>query len=176
MPDLRHLDPWIAPAEGLVRVIVEIPAGSRNKYAYDPGTGLFALDRPIHSSLRYPADYGFVPGTRSPDGEALDAVLLIPEPTFPGCLVVSRVVAAMLMEDEDGHDPKLLCVPAREPRTRELVDLEGLPEGLRDELAHFFTHIKDLEAGKWARVEGFVGRDQALALVEGARRAAGEAP
>lgn len=158
-------------ARGLVHVVVETPAGSQNKYDWDPETGFFVLDRPIHSALRYPFDYGFIPGTMGGDGDAVDAVLLIRQPTFPGCLVVARIVGLMKMRDEKGEDDKVLCVADRDPRARGCEDLGDLPPHWLREIEHFFIHIKDLEKDRWAEVEAFHGREQGLACVrEGERR------
>lgn len=163
MPHLEGLAPFLDDDRTLLRVLVETPAGGQNKYDHDPDTGLLTLDRPLHSALRYPFDYGFVPSTEAEDGDPLDVVLVIPEPTFPGCLVEAHVIAVMLMEDEDGPDPKLICRARKDPRTAQLHDLGDLPPHFLDECAHFFTRVKDLESGKWARVDGFADRGVALA-------------
>lgn len=176
MRNLLDLPPFASEDDGVVHVLVESPAGSPNKYDYDEDLGALVLDRPIHSALCYPGDYGCVPGTLSEDGDALDAIVLARNATLPGCIVRARVLGVLRMEDEDGPDPKLVCVPARDPRTADLADIEDLPAHTRAELEHFFTRIKDLEPEKWARVAGFESRGAALEVVrEAARRAAARA-
>lgn len=177
MPNLLDLPPFADEDAGIVHVLVESPAGSPNKYDYDEALGALILDRPIHSALRYPGDYGCVPGTLSEDGDALDAIVLAQNPTVPGCVVRSRVLGVLRMEDEDGPDPKLVCVPARDPRTADFHSIEDLPAHTRAELEHFFTRIKDLEPEKWARVAGYESRRAALDVVrEAAQRAAQRSP
>lgn len=177
MQNLLDLPPFASEGEGVVHVLVECPAGSANKYDYDEALGALILDRPIHSALRYPGDYGCVPGTLSEDGDALDAIVLAQNPTLPGCIVRARVLGVLRMEDEDGPDPKLVCVPARDPRTADYASVEDLPAHTRAELEHFFTRIKDLEPEKWARVAGYESRRAALEVVrEAGRRAAGRDP
>jgi inorganic pyrophosphatase len=104
------------PAPGLVNLIVEIPAGSRNKYEYNAKAGIMALDRVLHSSVRYPFDYGFVPNTLAEDGAPLDAMVIMEEPTFAGCLIAARPIGILDMIDSGAHDGKLLCVPVADPR------------------------------------------------------------
>lgn len=159
------LGPFFDQASGVVNVVVETPAGSQNKYDYDPQIGRFVLDRPIHSSLRYPFDYGFIPGTHAGDGDPLDAALVLNQSTFPGCVVHARVVGVMDMEDEDGRDHKLICVAATDPRMAHVQDVNQLPPHLLKEMEHFFIHIKDLEKQKWARVHGFRDRQSGLEVL-----------
>jgi inorganic pyrophosphatase len=132
------------PADGLVEVRVEIPRGSRNKYEYDPDRQMFRLDRRLFSATVYPADYGFVPDTLADDGDPLDALVLVDEPTFPGCLIIARPVAVYRLRDEAGDDAKLLCVPVGEPAWDHAQDLDDLPEALLDEIAHSFAVYKTL--------------------------------
>ena len=175
MRNLLDLPPFANEDDGVVHVLVECPAGSPNKYDYDEALGALVLDRPIHSALRYPGDYGCVPGTLSEDGDALDAIVLARNPTFPGCLVRARVLGVLRMEDEDGPDPKLVCVPARDPRAAEYQSILDLPAHTRAELEHFFARIKDLEPHKWAKVTGYENRGAAREVVrQAARRAAGQ--
>jgi inorganic pyrophosphatase len=146
-------------------VVVEIPKGSRNKYEFDHALGRIRLDRMLFTSTGYPADYGFVPQTLGDDGDPIDALVLLDEPTFPGCLVEARVVAVFWMRDEHGPDAKLLCVPARDPRYAHIKELEDCTS--RHEIAHFFEVYKDLEPGKSSEVWGWHGRAEAeAALVE----------
>jgi len=127
-------------------VLIEIPRGSRNKYEVDHVSGLIRLDRTLFTATQYPADYGFVPDTLGEDGDPLDALVLVLEPTFPGCLIRSRPIGMFRMTDEKGGDDKILCVPASDPRQEHLRDLHHLPEFDRLEIEHFFLIYKELEA------------------------------
>ena len=123
-------------------VVIEIPRGSRNKYEVDHESGLIRLDRTLFTATQYPADYGFIPNTLGEDGDPLDAMVLVQEPTFPGCLIRSRPVGMFRMTDEKGGDDKILCVPAANPRQESLRELEDIPEYYRLEIHHFFTVYK----------------------------------
>ena len=132
-------------------VLIEIPRGSRNKYEVDHDSGLIRLDRTLFTATQYPADYGFVPDTLGEDGDPLDALVLVQEPTFPGCLIRSRPIGMFRMTDEKGGDDKVLCVPAGDPRQEHLRDLDHLPEFDRLEIEHFFLIYKELGAGQERR-------------------------
>ena len=129
-------------------VIVEIPQGQRNKYEMDHETGRIRLDRMLFTSTRYPADYGFIEGTLADDGDPLDALVLLQEPTFPGCVIRCRAVAMFRMRDENGADDKVLCVPATDPRMSQIRDINDIAEFDRLEIQHFFEVYKQLEPGK----------------------------
>src|SRR3954466_9004727 len=131
-----------------IEVVVEIPKGSRNKYEMDHDTGVIFLDRMLFTATQYPADYGFVPDTLAEDGDPLDAMVILEEPTFPGCHLRARPVAVFWMSDEKGPDAKLLCVVASDPRFAKMEDMEDLPEYLLAEIGHFFDVYKQLEPGK----------------------------
>lgn len=124
-------------------------------------TGLIFLDRPIFTTLAYPADYGIVPQTLSEDGSPFDIIVLTTQGTFSGCVVIVRPVGLLKMKDEDGIDWKTLAVPKSDPRFDEVRDIADIPEHIKKEIAHFFEHIKDLESGKWASIEGWDGREAA---------------
>lgn len=151
-----------------VVVVVEIPTGSRNKYEFDPETGTIMLDRMLFTSTRYPADYGFIEGTIGADGDPLDALVFVGEPTFPGCRIRARPVGLFRMWDEKGSDEKILSVPLQDPAWSHVVQLEDLRPTLRAEIEHFFAVYKDLE-GKPTGTEGFGGREEALSVVAEAR-------
>jgi inorganic pyrophosphatase len=160
---------WMAPAQRKdakvqFDVVVEIPQGSRNKYEMDHARGRIRLDRMLFTATRYPADYGYIEGTIGADGEPLDALVLTPEPLFPGVLVNSRAVGMFRMSDELGQDDKVLCVPATDPRAAFLQDLGDVPAHDRMEIQHFFEVYKDLEPGK--SVEGAHWTDRAAAEAE----------
>jgi len=156
--------------EVVVVVFVEVPAGSRNKYEYDPATGTVMLDRRLFVSMTYPADYGFVEGTLGEDGDPLDALVLVGDPTFPGCRIASRVVGVFRMADEKGPDEKILCVPLRDPAWMRVSDVHDIPPELRNELEHFFQVYKDLEKDKATETRGFGNRAEAEEIIEAARQ------
>lgn len=133
-------------------VTIEIPGGSRNKYEVDHETGRLKLDRMLFTATRYPHDYGFVDDTLGEDGDPLDALVLVAEPTFPGCMIRCRTIGMFRMTDEAGGDDKLICVPVADPRLEHLRDIYHMSEFDRLEIQHFFEVYKDLEPGK--SVEG----------------------
>lgn len=150
-----------------VLVTVEIPKGSRNKYEYDPGTGRFFLDRMLFSSVHYPADYGYIAETLAEDGDALDALVLVGEPTFPGCVIRARPVGLFEMWDEKGPDEKILCVPVSDPQWNWVKSLQDVPGHLLREITHFFQIYKELEA-KETRVGGWKDREAASEAIRAA--------
>ena len=129
-------------------VVIEIPAGSRNKYEIDHKTGQIRLDRMLFTSTRYPYDYGFVENTLSLDGDPLDALVMLDEPTFPGCVVSVRAIGMLRMSDEAGGDDKLLCVAAGDVRKDYLTNILDLPSFELEEIKHFFQVYKSLEPNK----------------------------
>jgi inorganic pyrophosphatase len=147
-------------------VIVEIPKGQRNKYEMDHETGRIRLDRMLFTSTRYPADYGFIEGTLAPDGDPLDALVLLDEPTFPGCLIRCRAVGMFRMRDEMGSDDKVLCVAATDPRMAHLADIEDVSEFELLEIQHFFEVYKELEPGKKVEAANWVSRAEAHNEIE----------
>jgi inorganic pyrophosphatase len=149
--------------------LVEIPKGSRNKYEYDHDTGRIMLDRFLFSSMVYPTDYGFIPDTLGQDTDPLDAMVLVSEPTFPGCQIAVKAIALFRMEDDKGIDDKVLCVPLTDPSWNTLETLDDVPNQLRDEIAHFFSVYKDLEQKK-VKVDGWYSREDALEEIEASRR------
>jgi inorganic pyrophosphatase len=153
-------------------VIIEIPKGQRNKYEMDHVTGRIRLDRMLFTSTRYPSDYGFIEDTLADDGDPLDALVLLEEPTFPGCVIRCRTIGMFRMRDEKGADDKVLCVPATDPRMAYLRDIEDVPGYDRLEIQHFFEVYKALEPGK--STEGFSWADRAVAeeQIEACRRRA----
>ena len=146
-------------------VTIEIPQGHRNKYEVDHATGRIRLDRLLFTSTRYPADYGYVEDTLGEDGDPLDALVLLEEPTFPGCLVSARPIGLFHMRDEAGGDDKVLCLPARDPRLKHLQDLEDVSQFDLLEIQHFFETYKDLEPGKSVEGAHWGGRAEAEKIV-----------
>jgi len=152
-------------------VVVEIPQGSRNKYEIDHDSNAIWLDRHLFAATVYPAEYGFFPHTLAEDGDPLDALVLLEDPTFPGCHVRARPVAQLEMTDEAGRDVKVLCVAAGDPRWDRIQDLGDVDEFLLAEVRHFFRVYKDLEPGKGSEIGDWTGRDDALASIAAARAA-----
>ncbi|HWG02419.1 MAG TPA: inorganic diphosphatase [Trebonia sp.] len=152
-----------------VEVVVEIPQGSRNKYEMDHKTGRIRLDRMLFTSTVYPMDYGFVPDTLAEDGEPLDALVWLDEPTFPGCIVQVRPVAVFWMHDEHGPDAKILTVCAHDPRMHGIHDLADVPPHLTAEIGHFFDIYKELEPGKSTDVRGWQDRAAAERVIKEAQ-------
>lgn len=147
---------------------IEIPKGSRNKYEYDEGIGEVILDRFLSSSTVYPTDYGYLIGYRGRDGDPLDALVCVSEPTFPGCVIPVKPIALFKMNDEKGVDDKIICVPLHDPGWNFLENLDDLPDTLRKEIPHFFSVYKDLEE-KPVEVQGWRSREEALEVIEDAR-------
>ena len=157
--------------KGTLICVIEIPKGSRNKYEYDPRLGGVKLDRFVSASVVYPTDYGYVPETLAPDGDALDVLVCVSEPTFPGCRIEARVIALLKFSDEKGPDDHVVCVPCNDPGWNELHDLDDIPKQLRNEISHFFTVYKDLDPGRHSEVKGWDDRKAALRTVDKARQA-----
>jgi inorganic pyrophosphatase len=153
-----------------ITMIVEIPKGSRNKYEMDHETGEIVLDRMLFTSTRYPADYGFFPDTLAEDGDPLDALAIVSQPTFPGCRIRLRPIGLFLMEDQGQADHKVLGVPLGEPLWAHVFDLEDVPPHLLSELEHFFSVYKDLEDKKTATL-GWRPAAEARATIESAQAA-----
>lgn len=148
-----------------IKVIVEIPRGSRNKYEYDHETHAIYLDRVLYSSVHYPTDYGFVPGTQAADGDPLDTLIIVEEPTFPGCHMQIRPIGVLLMRDEAGIDEKILGVPVAEPRFDEIEGLDDMEGHWLREIENFFDTYKLLE-DKESYVEGWRGAEEARAVLK----------
>lgn len=151
--------------------VVEIPKGSRNKYEYDPELGAIKLERFVSASVVYPTDYGYVPDTLAPDGDPLDVLVCVSEPTFPGCVVPSKPVGLFRMSDENGPDDHVVCVPHGDPGWNGLEDVDDLPAQLRSEISHFFSVYKDLDRDRHSEVKGWADRAAAIETVEQARSA-----
>jgi inorganic pyrophosphatase len=156
----------------LIEVTVEIPSGSRNKYEYDHARHRFVLDRILYSSVHYPCDYGFIDGSLADDGDPLDVLVVISEPTFPGCVVRARPIGVLDMTDDKGHDYKILAVAHDDPRWDETRALEDLsPHRLR-EIENFFAIYKELE-GRQTEIAGWLGADKAEQIIDQAMAAGG---
>jgi inorganic pyrophosphatase len=151
-------------------VTIEIPKGQRNKYEMDHHTGRIRLDRMLFTATRYPADYGFIDDTLGEDEDPLDAMVLLEEPTFPGCLIACRAIGMFRMRDEKGGDDKVMCVPSNDPRLAGLQDIDDLPPFHRLEIQHFFETYKELEPGKSVEGAHWVGRDEAEAEIRASQQ------
>ena len=148
---------------------IEIPKGSRNKYEFDEELRELVLDRFLSGSTVYPTDYGYLIGHRGRDGDPLDAMVCVSEPTFPGCVIPVKPIALFKMHDEKGEDDKIVCVPNNDPGWNHAEVLEDIPEQLQREITHFFSIYKQLE-GKAVDVEGWRSRDEALEVIADGRR------
>jgi inorganic pyrophosphatase len=158
------VNPNVTKTKGIVpsvNVMVEIPKGSRNKYEYDSKRGVIKFDRMLFSAMHYPSDYGFITDTLAEDGDPLDALVLVWEPTFPGCMIEARPVGLFRMRDEKGPDAKILCIPLGDPMWNHIRTLDDVPPHLLKEIEHFFRVYKDLEEKKTG-IEGWEGLDSAL--------------
>lgn len=159
------------PKPGLLNVLIEIAAGSKNKYEFDKDLNAFALDRVLSSSVMYPYDYGFIPNTLADDGDPLDGMVIMDEPTFPGCVIAARPIGMMEMIDGGDRDEKILCVPDKDPRYAHVKSLKDIPQHRLDEIAEFFKTYKNLEK-KAVEVLGWQDVDTVIPLVEKCIKAA----
>jgi len=153
------------PEAGLINVLIEIPAGSKNKYEFDKDLQAFILDRVLFSSVQYPYDYGFVPNTLADDGDPLDGMVLMDQPTFPGCVIAARPIGMLEMIDGGDRDEKILCVPAEDPRYAKVNSLDDVAAHRLDEIAEFFRTYKNLEK-KVTEILGWQNVDKVKPLVE----------
>ncbi len=144
--------------------LIEIPKGGRNKYEFDEHLGRVVLDRFLASATVYPLDYGFLMGHRGRDGDPLDAMVCVSEPTFSGCVIPVKPIALFKMHDEKGEDDKIVCVPMNDPGWNHAEVLEDIPESLQREIEHFFSIYKQLE-GKDVDVQGWRSREEALEVI-----------
>ncbi|MEL6929724.1 MAG: inorganic diphosphatase [Cyanobacteria bacterium J06600_6] len=153
------------PEAGVLNVLIEIPGGSKNKYEFDKDMNSFALDRVLFASVKYPFDYGFVPNTLADDGDPLDGMVMMDEPTFPGCVIAARPIGMLLMIDGGDRDEKILCVPAEDPRYNEVKSLKDVSPHRLEEIAEFFRTYKNLEK-KVTEIQGWKDVDAVTPLVE----------
>jgi inorganic pyrophosphatase len=142
-----------------INVIVEIPQGGPIKYELDKGSGALFVDRFLGTAMVYPGNYGFIPQTLAEDGDPLDVLIIGPGPVLPGAVVPCRPVCVLLMQDEHGHDDKIIAAPAGAPAPADL------PPAIREQIVHFFEHYKDLEPGKWVRFGGWGDAAEAARLI-----------
>jgi len=153
----------------ILNVMVEVPKGSRNKYEYDDELGAIKLDRFLFSSMVYPVDYGMVPQTLGEDGDPLDAMVCVSEPTFPGCIIPAIPIGLFRMVDDGELDDKILCVPSDDPNWNYISSMDELSTQLQQEISHFFSVYKQPE-GKIVDVDGWYPLEAAMEVLENARR------
>ena len=157
------------PMSDPVNLLVEIPKGSRNKYEWDEELQAIKLDRFLFSSVVYPTDYGFIPETDGEDGDPLDAMCIVSEPTFPGCVIPVQVIGLFKMLDDGEVDDKILCVPLKDPNWNSVKTLEEVSDQLKNEISHFFAIYK-MPEGKTVEVDGWYSREDALETIAAARQ------
>lgn len=155
--------------EMILTILIEIPKGSRNKYEYDKERKVIKFDRMLFSAVHYPSDYGFIVETLAEDADPLDALVLVSEPTFPGCLIEAKPVGLFRMRDEKGPDEKILCVPMGDPHWNFIKELSDVPTHILKEIEHFFNIYKELEKKKTG-VEGWEDRESAIKAVIDSRK------
>ncbi|RLG83369.1 MAG: inorganic diphosphatase [Thermoprotei archaeon] len=155
-----------------VNVVIEIPLGSYIKYEVDKETGLLLVDRILYTATHYPFNYGFIPATLEEDGDPVDVLVLGYEPLLPGSVIEVKPIGILEMEDEEGPDAKIIAIPKEkiDPRFKEINDIDDIPKAIKDKIKHFFEHYKELEPGKWVKVTGWKGREEALKRIEAAIR------
>jgi inorganic pyrophosphatase len=159
------------PKSGLVNVLIEIPGGSKNKYEFDKDLNAFSLDRVLYSSVAYPYDYGFIPNTLADDGDPLDGMVIMDQPTFPGCVITARPIGMLEMIDGGDRDEKILCVPDKDPRYTQVKSLQDIAPHRLEEIAEFFKTYKNLEK-KVTEILGWKDVDTVSSLVETCIKAA----
>ena len=149
----------------VVYAVIEIPKGSRNKYEYDKDKEAFALDRVLYSPIHYPAEYGIIPKTLWDDGDPMDILVVMEQPTFPGCVIETRIIGVMKMIDGGESDDKILGVPVNDPKFKDVQDISDMPKPFLDEISHFFTEYKRLEK-KTTEVLGWENAEKAFEALE----------
>ncbi len=155
-------------APEIINVIVEIPRGARNKYEYNEDLDAMTLDRVLHSPFFYPTDYGFVPHTRSEDGDHLDILVLITQPTFPGCVLQARPIGVLDLEDEAGRDWKVIAVADKDPYYKNINSIDEVNIHLKREIKHFFETYKQLEENKVTYVRSWESKEKAYEVIHAA--------
>lgn len=153
-----------------IYVVLEIPKGSKNKYEFNEEFGLIELDRVNYTAMAHPYDYGFIPGTRSEDGDHLDAFVLLDNSAFPGALVSARPVGVLFMVDDGERDEKIIAVPSKDPRYNHIKDLSDLSPHIKKEIEHFFLHYKDLQKVV-VELKGWGGAEKAKDVIEKSKEA-----
>ena len=154
-----------------IEVLIEIPRGSRNKYEWDDKRGVLRLDRTLYSSVHYPTDYGYIPNTHADDGDHLDVLVIVEEPTLPGCYLDARPIGVLRMRDDKGGDDKIICVPIADPRFADVREFADIASHWQREIDQFFRTYKALQ-GLQVDINGWGDRAQAWQIIEAAQAAA----
>lgn len=152
----KHLEPGPDPPN-IVHAFIEIPMGSNIKYEVDHETGILFVDRVLHTAFAYPFNYGIIPQTWYYDDDPVDIMVLSQSPVVPGCVLTVRPIAFVNMKDEAGVDNKILAVPEKDPSFAKISDVDDVPSSVLNQIKHFLEHYKDLEKGKWVKVESWDG-------------------
>lgn len=152
-----------APTE--INVVIEVAKGSNIKYEIDAESGIIRADRKLPTSMIYPGNYGFVPQTKTEDGDPVDVLIMDSEPLMPTCVLGARPVGVLLTEDQDGNDSKIIAVPAGDEKFVDVRDIKDVAEAVRMQIEHFFEHHKELEKGKFIRIIGWGGREASLRII-----------
>ncbi len=155
-----------APEE--INVLIEIPMSSSVKYEYDKEKGVLFVDRFLYTSMVYPFNYGFVPGTLEEDGDPVDVLVVSSQPVQPGSIIIVRPIGVLVMEDEEGPDSKIVAVPKTklDPSFKNINSVDDLPEAIREKIKHFFEHYKELEPGKWVKIKEWLGPQEAKKQIQ----------
>lgn len=150
-----------------INVVVEIPQGSAIKYEMDKVSGFVMVDRFAFTTMVYPFNYGFVPGTHAEDGDPVDVLVISTYPVHPGTVIPVRPIGMLEMEDEEGIDTKILAVPTKkvDPFYSDIEDIDDLNETVKQKVQHFFNHYKELEKGKWVKTKNFLPKKNALEAI-----------
>jgi len=148
-----------------INVTIEVPKGSRNKYELDKNSGNIVLDRVLHSSVHYPACYGFIPDSLYADGDPLDVMVITRFPTVPGCVIPSRPIGVLKMIDTGDADEKIIAVPEKDPYHEKWNNIEDVPAALKNEIEEFFKTYKNLEKGKSVEIKGWGDKDEAEKII-----------
>jgi inorganic pyrophosphatase len=174
--DISKIPTGKAPPSDIY-VVIEIPQGSAVKYEVDKDSGAIFVDRFLFTPMAYPAAYGFIPGTLADDGDPVDAMVLTPDAVVPGAVIRARPIGVLLMSDEAGQDEKLVCVPHDKihPLFTDVHKIEDLPLITRQAIEHFFSRYKDLEKGKWVKIDGWADKARAEELITAGLAAAAAA-
>lgn len=147
-----------------INVLVEIPKNSPVKYEIDKESGYLVVDRFMHTAMNYPFNYGFIPNTHAKDGDAVDVLVVSTYPVQAGCVLPSRIIGMLEMEDEAGSDNKIIAVPHKkiDPFYAHIEEIADLDEATKNMIKHFFEYYKSIEPGKWVKINSFLGKDAAL--------------
>jgi len=172
---LEKLGPG-SKAPDLVNMFIEIPMNSSVKYELDEESCLVKVDRFLYTSMSYPFNYGFIPGTKSEDGDPIDLLLISREPVMPGTIIEAKPIGILMMQDEEGPDSKIIAVPKEklDPIYGSWSDVKDIPDFFKKKISHFFEHYKELEPGKWVKVIGWEGAEKAKAEILSAVKRAKE--